>query len=786
LVAYALEITNIDPIPYDLLFERFLNPERVSMPDIDIDFCFENRDKVIKYVTDHYGEDKVAQISTFGKMLARAVIRDVGRVLDIPYGEVDKIAKLVPARLGITLKEAIDEEPQLAQMMATDFRIKELMEHALKLEGLNRHASTHAAGVVISERPLVEYLPLCNGKDGESVTQFAMKSVESIGLIKFDFLGLKTLTVIHHAVGLVNKTLSADQQLEVDHIPMGDPKAFELLTKGETTGVFQLESSGMKELMINLKPSTFEDIIALVALYRPGPLGSGMVDDFIRRKHGQIPIRYDLPQLEPILKDTYGVIVYQEQVMKIAQVLANYTLGEADLLRRAMGKKIAAEMDQQRERFLSGTKENKIADDKANAIFDLMAMFAEYGFNKSHSAAYALVSYQTAYLKAHYPVQFMASLLTMDRAHSDKIVKNIAECREMKIEVVPPDINRSDLFFTVEGDTILFGLAAVKNVGEAALQSLLEDRAENGPYEGLLDLCNRVELKKVNRKVLESLINCGAFDTLNGHRSQYLAYLDEALEVGAKRQKERNSSQVNMFAMLDPNAGTEAEGSQPDHLPSIPEMADADLLQREKELLGFYLSGHPLEQWSKLLDAYTDAPLCEISEMADKSYVSVGGTVAAKREIVTKSGKRMAFVTLEDMGGTIEIVVFPDLYQTVVHHLSSEEPLVAQGTMEKSEDNTAKVLADKIVPLQDAPEKLTKSIRIKINAGMHSEEDVAALHAILSDPFYRGDCTAYIDVVIPGKAVATLRLPSKLSLKPSAELKKRLRDLFGAEVVSYG
>ncbi|MHB8766282.1 MAG: DNA polymerase III subunit alpha, partial [Deferrisomatales bacterium] len=518
LVAYALKITNIDPIPYDLLFERFLNPERVSLPDIDVDFCFENRDKAIAYVTQRYGDDKVAQITTFGKMLARAVIRDVGRVMGLPYGDVDRIAKLVPTRLGITLKEALAEEPRLPEAMAQDPRVRELVEHALRLEGLNRHASTHAAGIVIANRPLVDYLPLYKGQNGETVTQFAMKSVEAIGLIKFDFLGLKTLTVIMGAVRLVNERLPLGERLDIDAVPLDDPAVYGLLARGEAIGVFQLESEGMRELMKSLKPSTFEDVIALVALYRPGPLGSGMVEDFIRRKHGLIPIEYDLPELEPILKDTYGVIVYQEQVMKIAQVLADYSLGEADLLRRAMGKKIAEEMDQQKSRFLEGASRKRLDPAKAEKIFDLMAKFAEYGFNKSHSAAYALITYQTAYLKAHHPVEFMSALLTADRSNSDKVRKDIEECRRMELEVLPPDVNESDLYFGAVGDAragarraIRFGLAAVKNVGEAALESVLAARRDGGPFKGLLDFCQRVDLGKVNRKVAESLIHCGAF-----------------------------------------------------------------------------------------------------------------------------------------------------------------------------------------------------------------------------------------------------------------------------------
>ncbi|GAB4255744.1 MAG: DNA polymerase III subunit alpha [Deferrisomatales bacterium] len=782
LVAYALRITNIDPIPYDLLFERFLNPERVSMPDIDVDFCFENRDKAIEYVTRKYGEDKVAQITTFEKMLARAVIRDVGRVMGLSFGEVDRIAKLVPARLGITLREALDEEPRLREAMDQDPKIGELIRHALKLEGLNRHASTHAAGIVIANRPLVDYLPLYKGKEGETVTQFAMKSVESIGLIKFDFLGLKTLTVIMDAVRLVNERLPAEAALDIDAVPLDDPKVYELLSRGETTGVFQLESSGMKELMVKLRPSTFEDIIALVALYRPGPLGSGMVEDFIRRKHGEIPIEYELPELEPILKDTYGVIVYQEQVMKIAQVLADYSLGEADLLRRAMGKKIAEEMDRQKSRFLDGARKKGIDPTKAERIFDLMAKFAEYGFNKSHSAAYALVAYQTAYLKAHHPVEFMAALLTNDRSNTDKVVKDIAECREMGIEVLPPDVNESDLFFTVVGRAIRFGLAAVKNVGESALQSILAARRDGGPFTGLLDFCERVDLQKVNRKVIESLIQCGAFDSLGGSRAQYLAYLDRALERAAQAQKDRARGQTNLFGLFSANGDAAESGA--DELPEVPPLPSREELRAEKEVLGMFLSGHPLGEWSALLETYTDGSSAQLAERPDRSTVTVGGVVAALKAFVTKTGNRMAFVTLEDMEGAVEVVVFADLYARVESLLQSEDPLVVRGTLEKGEES-CKILAEEVLRLEEAPERLTESVHIQINAAVHDRKDLEALRRLLADPEHRGTVPGYLHIVIPERSDTVVRLPSSLALRASARLKSAIQTLMGADVVQF-
>ncbi len=787
LVAYALGITNIDPIPYGLLFERFLNPERVTLPDIDVDFCFERRDRVIQYVTERYGKDKVAQIITFGKMLARAVIRDVGRVMGLPYADVDRIAKLVPARLGITLKEALDEEPRLREAMEADPRVAELIGHALKLEGLNRHASTHAAGVVIGNRPLVDHLPLYKppGSDQEAVTQFDMKSVEAIGLVKFDFLGLKTLTVIHDAVQLVNANRPEGGGLDIDRIPLDDPKVYELLSRGETTGVFQLESAGMKELMVKLRPSTFEDIIALVALYRPGPLGSGMVEDFIRRKHGQVPIEYELPELEPILRDTYGVIVYQEQVMQIAQVLADYSLGEADLLRRAMGKKIPEEMAKQKDRFLEGARKKGVDPKKAERIFDLMAKFAEYGFNKSHSAAYALVAYQTAYLKAHHPVEFMAALLTNDRANSDKVVKDIAECREMGIAVLPPDVNESDLHFTVVGGAIRFGLAAVKNVGEAAIENILEARREGGPFRGLLDFCQRVDLQKVNRKVIESLIRCGAFDSLGGTRAQYLAYLDRAMELAAAVQRDRARGQTSLFDLFGAGPSEAGPARPEDDLPEVPPLPPTEQLRAEKEVLGMYLSGHPLAEWGELLDACTDTSLESLAERPDRSTVTVGGVVTGRRVIRTRNGSRMAFFTLEDLTGSVEVVAFSEVFGRARELIEKDDvPVVVRGTLEKGED-AAKILADEVLPLASAPERLTREVHIRVNAAFHTRDDLENLQRLMAAPEHRGDTPTFLHILIPEKAEAVIRLPERFRVRATGAFKHRVRDLMGADVVEF-
>ena len=574
LVAYALRITEIDPIRYGLLFERFLNPERISPPDIDIDFCMDGRDKVIDYVRRRYGKDKVAQIITFGKMQAKAVVRDVGRALGMPYADVDKISKLIPNVVGINLETAIKQEPALKKLVDEDDQIRQLISLSKVLEGLPRHASTHAAGVVIADRPLDEYLPLYKDTKSDAVaTQFAMNEVGDIGLIKFDFLGLKTLTVIDRTLKLVNRdsVVIAD----VNDLPLDDPATYELLASGETDGIFQLESSGMKELIINMKPADIDSVVALLALYRPGPLQSGMVNDYIERRRGDAEIPYLLPELEPILEDTYGVILYQEQVMKLAQELAGYSLGEADLLRRAMGKKKHEEMEKQKEKFLAGTDKKKLDRKKAEEIFNLMANFAGYGFNKSHSVAYAVISFQTAYLKAHHPVEFMAALLTCEMDNSDKVIRHIGECRERGIEVLPPDVNESFRDFAVSDNKIRFGLAAVKNVGTGAIESIIAAREEGGPFRSIFDFCERIDLRKANKKVLESLIKCGAFDSTGAHRSQLFAVYETAMERGQQIQREKSDRQKSLFELIDDSNG-HGSGQEPD-LPPMEEWPENEL-----------------------------------------------------------------------------------------------------------------------------------------------------------------------------------------------------------------
>jgi DNA polymerase-3 subunit alpha len=716
LVAYSLGITNIDPIRYNLLFERFLNPDRISLPDIDIDFCFERRDEVIRYVTEKYGPENVTQIITFGQMKARACLRDVGRVLDMPYGDVDKIAKLVPAQLNITIEQALAQEPKLKAMVKNDARVAELISVARALEGLPRHASTHAAGVVISNKPLVEYLPLYKGsKENIITTQYPMKDVESIGLVKFDFLGLKTLTVIDRTLKIIER--NGGEKIDLDSVSSDDPAAYKLIAASNTSGVFQLESSGMRELLRKLKPNCFEDLIAAVALYRPGPLQSGMVDDFIKRRHGSTAVKFEIPQLKAILENTYGVMVYQEQVMEIAKVLASFTPGDADKLRKAMGKKLADQMVVQRTKFLDGAAGNGISKARAERIFDLMAKFAGYGFNKSHSAAYALIAFQTAYLKAHYPVEFMASLLSSDMDNTDSVVKYINECRDMGIEVAPPDLNESSKKFTVSGSVIRFGLAAVKNVGAAAIDTIIAER-ENGPYTDVADFLVRIDSRKVNKKVVESLVKCGAFDFTGQaglDRGLVAAALPQYMDEAAKRQTDRDNGQGSFFDILAPSSGSPGSAAGGVRQMAMPADAspwcEAELLAAEKETLGFYFSSHPLNSYSTQIEAYTNSSIEGLRNFSNRDTVTVAGITTACKVIVTKKGAQMAFVTLEDLGANVEVVVFSDLYKDASELIASETPLIVVGRLDKDGDEV-KIVATDIAALDEA-EKLLGKLRVK-------------------------------------------------------------------------
>ena len=796
LVAYSLGITNLDPIRYNLLFERFLNPDRVSLPDIDIDFCFEKRDEVIRYVTGKYGPDNVTQIITFGQMKARAVIRDVGRALDMPYGEVDRIAKLVPAQLNITIESALEQEPKLKKLAEEDPRVKELIEAARALEGLPRHASTHAAGVVISNRPLTEYLPLYKGqKENIVTTQFAMKDVEKIGLVKFDFLGLKTLTVIDKTVKLVAK--NRGEAIDIDTLPLNVPRTYEAIASGNTNGIFQLESSGMKDLIRKLKPETFEDLIAAVALYRPGPLQSGMVEDFINRRHKRVPIQYEVPELKDILENTYGVMVYQEQVMEIAKVLSGFTPGDADVLRKAMGKKLPEEMLIQKTRFIDGSRKREIPIKKAEKIFDLMAKFAGYGFNKSHSAAYALIAYQTAYLKAHYPVEFMAALLSSDMDTTDQVVKYINECRDMGIRVLPTDLNSSFKEFTVEGDAIRYGLGAVKNVGAAAIEEILSIR-EAGPFASLLDFLTRVDSRKLNRKVAESLIKCGAFDFTGTPRAETFNSLDSAMGEAEGLQRDRLNGQQSIFEMLGGGGvrgglgigNRPAPPASPAHAavavtPQSPLWSEKEMLSYEKETLGFYFSSHPLAGLKEEFSLYTTSTVLALAETRNNAEVTVGGIVTNVKEIMTRKGDRMAFARLEDLTGSVEVIVFSDLYRKHSGIISSGTPILVTGRLDREEEEGAKLVASGFMTFEEAsgPEQRIKArnTHIFVKTGSAAPGNLSLLKKTIEEN--PGNSRVFLHLIYPDGREVVLSASEDLSLSPLEETFKKIRDLFeGVEI----
>ncbi|MBW2010217.1 MAG: DNA polymerase III subunit alpha [Deltaproteobacteria bacterium] len=772
IVAYSMGITDLDPIKHGLIFERFLNPARMSMPDIDVDFCINGREKVFKYVTEKYGKDYVAQIITFGKLKPRAVIRDVGRALDIPLREVDIIAKMVPEQ-NKGFDDALKQEPKITELAKTKPEVANLIKVCRVLEGLPRHASTHAAGVVISDKPLVEYLPLYKGKNGEVVTQFDMTYVERIGLVKFDFLGLRNLTVIESTLELIARQNNTPPDL-LD-LDFEDPDTYRLLCAGDTTGVFQLESSGMKELLCRLKPACFDDVTALVALYRPGPLDSGMVDDYVERKHGREPVEYLLSELEPILKETYGVILYQEQVMQIAGTLANYSMAEADGLRKAMGKKIPAIMAEHRELFMKGTLENNIPSDKAQSIFDLMEKFGGYGFNKSHSAAYALIAYQTAYLKAHFSVEFMAALLTSEMHSADGVVKYIAECRSHGIAILPPDINESDKSFTVSDSKIRFGLVAVKNVGEAAIESIIEVR-KKGKFSSLFEFCERVDLRKVNKRVIESLIKCGAFDSTGEFRSRMMAVLENALDYGQRVYKERSDPQMGLFDRMD----SKQKAIDIPSMPEIDEWDEKQLLTFEKEALGFYITGHPLNRYEDLLKKFTNVNAVSINEATEGSAVRIGGIVKSIKAIRTKKGDPMAFVTIEDMQGSVEVVIFSSVYKEVEDLLVDDSPILVQGELKK-EEKAVKILAESVIPMEKAEETWTASIHINMDVSRTQKEVLIELkHVLKSCP---GSCPAFIHLLIPEVSETIIALPDAIKLKADSTLIREVNGVLGYEAV---
>lgn len=768
LVAYALNITDLDPLEFELLFERFLNPERVSMPDFDIDFCMEGRDRVIDYVAQKYGRQSVSQIITFGTMAAKAVIRDVGRVLGHPYGFVDKLAKLVPFEIGITLTKALEQEEELRRRYEDEDEVKELLDLALKLEGLTRNAGKHAGGVVIAPSKLTDFTAIyCEQGSTQLLSQFDKDDVEAAGLVKFDFLGLRTLTIINWALITINqqRKCAGLPAVDITEIPMDDQPTFDLLKACKTTAVFQLESRGMKELIHRLQPDCFEEIIALVALFRPGPLQSGMVDDFIDRKHGRAVVSYPHPDLEPILKPTYGVILYQEQVMQIAQVLASYTLGAADLLRRAMGKKKPEEMAQQRAIFTVGATARGVDERTATTIFDLMEKFAGYGFNKSHSAAYALVAYQTAWLKAHFPAAFMAAVMSSDMDNTDKVVIFINECKHMNLTVLPPSINHSQYPFTVIDDTtIIFGLGAIKGVGEAAIQCIVNDREAKGDYEGLFSFCQRQDIRKVNRRVQEALIKSGAMDDWGVERAMLHKSIDKALQIGNQFHQNQSSGQIDLFNLLDETVNTE------DYITCKP-WNEKTRLEGERETLGFYLTGHPADAYLAELASFT-TPIGRLNSTSSKKAITCG-LVSSIRRIMTKRGKKLAIVRIEDATGGLDIVVYSEVFEPQQNNVLSGHMLVVEGDLGQDDyTGGVKMTATALYPLDEARTRFAKCLTL-----MLKEDDrlhLPQLEAIFKA--HQGSCIVQIQYS-NATAQGIINLSQQWAVSPSDELLNILSDL---------
>ena len=796
LVAYALKITDLDPIEFDLLFERFLNPERVSMPDFDIDFCMDRRDEVINYVAEHYGRDHVAQIITYGSMAAKAVIRDVGRVLGFSYGFVDRLAKLIPVEIGMTLTKALADSPELKQLYDNEEEVKALVDMALSLEGTARNAGKHAGGVVISPTKLTDFTPLyCEQGGGNLVTQFDKDDVEAVGLVKFDFLGLRTLTIIDWALQTINhkNQLAGKALVDINTIPRDDAASYELLKNARTTAVFQLESRGMKELIKKLKPDCFDDIIALVALFRPGPLESGMVDDYIKVKHGA-KAEYAHPLLEPILKPTNGVILYQEQVMQIAREMGQYTLGGADMLRRAMGKKKPEEMAKQRATFTEGSVANNIDEAIATYIFDLMEKFAGYGFNKSHSAAYALVAYQTAWLKAHYPAAFMAAVLSSDMDNTDKVVVLIEECREMKLTIRPPDINLSEHKFTVNDQgEIVYGLGAIKGVGESAVEDvIINERNQNGFYTGLYDLCKRVDLRKVNRRVLEALIKAGAFDSINPCRASHLAELPTALKVAEQHGKNAQTGQNDLFGLAIDDAVSATEGSEA-YSNRVEPWSESERLDAEKSILGLYLTGHPISQYEAELRQFTNGKLSALKETMDRTRgnlnARVAGLVIDIRIRQTKNGKTIASVVLDDRSDRLECVVFGELFEQSRDLFVRDKLLIVEGSLGlDSFSGNLRLNVDKVLDITQARGAFARGIELVWDAASNPQAAAVLPERLLAvlQPYQGGACP--VDMAyLASSAKAVLRLGDSWRVHPSEELMVRLKHLPGiaSAVVKY-
>jgi DNA polymerase-3 subunit alpha len=773
LVAYALDITDVDPIKHELLFERFLNPERVSLPDFDIDFCMDGRDRVIEYVINRYGKDKVAQIITYGTMAAKAVVRDVGRVLGYPYGFVDKIAKLIPFEIGISLERALQEEDLLQQKYNQEDDVKTLIDLAMKLEGITRNAGKHAGGVVVAPSPLTDFMPLyCETTGGGVVTQLDKDDVETIGLVKFDFLGLRTLTIISLTLRNINALV------DLNLLPLDDALTYKLLKSGNTTAVFQLESRISRDIIRRFKPDCFTDLMALVAIIRPGVLQSGMLDEFFDRKHGRARITYLHPKLEPILRQTYGIVVYQEQVMQMAQSLAGYSLGTADLLRRAMGKKKPEEMALQRAIFIEGAAKNNIDKHLANIIFDIMEKFAGYGFNKSHSAAYALIAYQTAWLKAHYPAEFMAAVLSSDMDNTDKVVFFLNDCKNLKLKVIPPDVNRSNYQFTVNSSgEILYGLGAIKGVGQAAIEIILTARGKQGSFKDLFDLCKRVDSRKVNKRALEALIYAGALDNIGPNRASQIATLSIAMRVAEQYGKHFASGQIDLFSTLSPEENDAAFAFS-----LVADWTNAKRLQHEKDVLGFYLKGHPIEQFAAELNEFISTSISELALEVNKN-VLIAGFVENLKIVSTKSGNRLAIITLEDMTASVDVTMYAENFAVARECLIEGQLVIVEGEVSvDSFSDSYRIRATKAMNLDQARAIYAHGMVLKLAAKQISDESLQGLYDVLGG-YHGGNCPVFI-AYNNGEAIAKLALGDKWKVEPKEELLLKLKDQFGAANVS--
>jgi DNA polymerase-3 subunit alpha len=773
LVAYAMDITDIDPLQYNLLFERFLNPERISMPDIDIDFCTRGRGEVIKYVTEKYGREQVAQIITFGTLGARAAIKDVGRVLDMPFADVDKLTKLVPSQpLNIKLKQAFEVEPAFNELAAKEPKIKELLDIAQRLEGMSRNASIHAAGVVISPRPLKELVPLYRTNKDEIVTQYDMVGLEKLGLLKMDFLGLTTLTIISDTLALIRK--HRGDTLRIEEIPLTDKGAFQIFCDGQTSGIFQFESDGMRDILIRYAPDRLEDLIALNALYRPGPMD--MIDDFIDRKHGRKEVTYELPEMKELLEETYGVMVYQEQVMQMANVLAGYSLGDADLLRRAMGKKKVEEMAAQRARFLEGAAKRGLPLKKVEKVFDHMEKFAGYGFNKSHSAAYAYLAYVTAYLKANYKVEFMSALLTSETGNTTKVVKYINECRDRSIQVLPPSINASDLNFTPSGDAIRFGLGAIKNVGANAVEAILRARSEHGPFRSIFHFCESVDMTSVNRRVIESLIRSGAMDELKGTRSQQMAALDSAIETGLRAARDRNSGQAGLFADL---LGGPSQDHPEPPLPNVPDWDAPQKLQGEKEMIGFYVTGHPLDQYrDKVLDL-SSHHTGQLEGLERGTEIRICGLITGLQRKRNQKGELWSAFQLEDLYGNVDAMVFASKYKALADQLQDDLPVLAIAKILVDEGAPPRLSIQDLIPLANARVKMPSLVQVRVRFHEKEPARVETLKTLIAAK--PGPASVRLILERPLDFSLTLDLPQKV--RADREFQSELVRLFGSQAV---